>query len=212
MGIAFSTNELNAESLPLNLLLVGCGLSGTLEGDGHTNWRDYRATGKEDDMRGTGGGPKPKPTHLKLITGTSRKRRLNIAEPRPPVLLPDPPPELSEDALGEWERVSRRLLAAGILTVIDRATLAAYCQSYGRWVQAEQALAEMAKDDQTTAGLVTITTNGNAIQNALVGIARRAMSDMVRYAAEFGMTPSSRSRVRANLNGQTDPGEQFFDP
>jgi len=50
------------------------------------------------------------------------------------------------------------------------------------------------------------TTNGNAIQNPLVGMANRAMADMVRYATEFGMTPSSRSRIAGN----TDPNQGDF--
>jgi P27 family predicted phage terminase small subunit len=160
--------------------------------------------------RASGAGRKPKPTHLKLITGNLRKSRLNDTEPKLEPLLPDPPPVLSADALEEWEKISRRLLAAGILTGLDRSTLAAYCQSYGRWMQAERALTEMAKSDAVTAGLVTITTNGNAIQNALVGIANKAMSDMVRYAAEFGMTPSSRTRIRATSDEKQDPAGQFF--
>ena len=52
---------------------------------------------------------------------------------------------------------------------------------------------------------------GNPGKNPLVGTANKAMSDMVRYAAEFGMTPSSRSRVRANLHDdEKDPADQFF--
>ena len=36
---------------------------------------------------------------------------------------------------------------------------------------------------------------GHMIQNPLVGVANKAMNDMVRFAAEFGMTPAARSRV-----------------
>jgi P27 family predicted phage terminase small subunit len=160
--------------------------------------------------RARGAGRKPKPTHLKLIAGTSRASRLNDAEPILEPLLPTPPAELSVDALEEWEKVSRRLLAAGILTAIDRAALAAYCQAYGRWLQAERALAATAKHDAITAGLLIKTTKGNAIQNPLVGIANKAKSDMVRYAAEFGMTPSSRTRVRSTNPSPDDPADHFF--
>ena len=65
----------------------------------------------------------------------------------------------------------------------------------------------MAERDQLTGGLTIKTTNGNAIQNPLVGMANRAMADMVRYATEFGMTPSSRSRIAGN----TDPNQGSFD-
>lgn len=151
-----------------------------------------------------------KPTHLKLIAGDKNTSRHNPAEANPEALIPEPPPELSVDAREEWDRISVRLHTAGLLTVIDRTTLAAYCQAYGRWIQAEQVLAEMAADDPITRGLMVKTTNGNAIPNPVLGTANKAMSDMVRYAVEFGMSPSSRSRVRANLEKQEDDEERFF--
>lgn len=60
--------------------------------------------------------------------------------------------------------------------------------------------------------LVVWTGNGNLIQNPLVGISRRAAADMLRFAAEFGMTPSARSRIdteKAAL-GEGDPAEAYF--
>jgi P27 family predicted phage terminase small subunit len=143
-------------------------------------------------------GRKPTPTHLKLVRGNPGKRAVNHAEPKPKVVLPSPPAELSEDALAEWNRVASDLHGLGILTAIDRAALAAYAQAYGRWVQAERAAAKMAEKDQMTAGLMIRTTNGNAVQNPLIGVANKAMADMVRYAAEFGMTPSARSRIQGS--------------
>ena len=142
-------------------------------------------------------GRKPKPTNLKVVSGTDRKDRTNEAEPKPDLSLPTPPPHLSDDAKVEWGRVVDDLYRLGILSELDRAGLAAYCQAYGRWVQAERALAKMAERDQVTAGLMIKTTSGNAIQNPLVGSANKAMADMMRYAAEFGMTPSARSRISA---------------
>jgi P27 family predicted phage terminase small subunit len=134
-------------------------------------------------------GRKPYPTHLKLLKGNPGRRPLNGSEPAPRKMLPDPPAELSADARGEWDRVAPELYRVGLLTGVDRSALAAYCQVYGRWVQAERGIAE--------GGLLSMTSKGNLIQNPLVGIANKAMADMVRYAAEFGMTPSARVRVRA---------------
>ena len=55
------------------------------------------------------------------------------------------------------------------------------------------------------------TSNSNAIQNPLVGTANKAAADMVRYAAEFGMTPSARSRITAEPPAEdTDPADRFF--
>jgi P27 family predicted phage terminase small subunit len=100
------------------------------------------------------------------------------------------------DALDEWNRVSVELYRLGCLTGLDRAALAAYCQAYGRWVAAERALEEIARQNPL-ASLMIKTSNGNAIQNPLVGIANRAAADMVRYATEFGMSPAARSKIEA---------------
>ena len=140
-------------------------------------------------------GPKTKPTRLKVVTGTARKHRLNENEPRPDPARPDPPAHLTRAARTEWDRVIEETVGLGIMTNLDRGALAAYAQAYGRWVAAETALARMAERDSVTEGLIIRTKSGNAIQNPLVGAANKAMADMVRYAAEFGLTPSSRTRV-----------------
>lgn len=98
------------------------------------------------------------------------------------------------------------------MTELDRGVLAAYCQSYGRWVQAERALARMA-DEQSDGdqALTIVTHNGTAMQNPLIGIANKAKADMVRFAIEFGMSPSARSRVNASPNEMADDlTSEFF--
>jgi P27 family predicted phage terminase small subunit len=98
------------------------------------------------------------------------------------------------------------------MTEIDRAALAAYCQAYGRWAQAERALARMAEKDALNSGLIIRTKNDNAIQNPLVGIANTAKRAVVKYAAEFGMTPSARTRVNANPDDEKpeNPAAKYF--
>ena len=68
----------------------------------------------------------------------------------------------------------------------------------------------MAAKDAVTEGLILRTKSGNVIQNPLVGAANKAMADMVRYAAEFGLTPSSRTRVSGlEANAAPNPFAQF---
>lgn len=156
-------------------------------------------------------GRKPKPTNLKLIAGTDRADRRNDAEPKPAPALPAPPAFLSDEAKAEWTRTADQLYQLGILSKIDRAALGAYCQAYGRWEQAERALARMAERDAVTHGMMIKTTNGNAVQNPLLGTANKAMADMMRYAAEFGMTPSARARIKAEpLGDEEDPAQKYF--
>jgi len=163
-------------------------------------------------------GRKPLPSHLKLVKGTARgalkKSKRDQIEVAPS--LPMPPPWLSDEAKVEWGRVGQILYNLRLLSEIDTAALAAYCDCYATWRRASEALQEMAKNDQLTRGLLIKTSNGNAIQNPLIGIINKAKSDIVRYAAEFGMTPSARARIDAATptNGQgnikTDASEKYF--
>lgn len=156
-------------------------------------------------------GRKPKPTHLKLVTANPVRRPKGMKEAKAKPGIPAIPSSLEGEAAEEWGRVSAELYEMGLLARVDRAALAAYCQSFARWHQAEAAIRRMAENDKLTGGLLIKTTNGNAIQNPLVGIANKAAADMVRYAAEFGMTPSARSRINAEPpQDDEDPTERFF--
>jgi P27 family predicted phage terminase small subunit len=132
-------------------------------------------------------GRKPKPTALKLVTGNPGGRKLNKNEPKPASVIPDPQASLVGVALEEWKRVTVELSAIGMLSKIDGPALAAYCHAYERWVKAEGMIREL--------GEVIETTQGNLIQSPWVGIANKAMLIMHRFMSEFGMTPSSRSRL-----------------
>jgi phage terminase small subunit len=85
-------------------------------------------------------GRKPKPTHLKAITGNPGKRPLNQNEPRPEIAVPPCPPELSPAAQREWHRLVGDLAALNLMTNFDRAVLAAYCGAYALWAEATEAI------------------------------------------------------------------------
>ena len=157
-------------------------------------------------------GRKPKPTALKLLTGNPGGRKLNPNEAKPELAQPSPPDFLNEHAKEEWDRVAGTLFRTGLMTELDRSVLAAYCQSYGRWVQAERALAQMAEAQADAVPALTIVThNGTAMQNPLIGIANKAKADTVRYALQFGMTPSARSKVSASPHDEVDDlTSEFF--
>lgn len=158
-------------------------------------------------------GRKPIPTALKLVRGNPGKRALPKNEAKLALAEPTPPAFLCDDAKVEWGRVCSVLFSAGLMTEMDRAALGAYCASYGRWAQAERALGAMAEKDAANYALMIRTKDGNAIQNPLVGVANKAKADMVRFAAEFGMTPAARSRVEAgtgNGNQVENKAAKYF--
>ena len=45
-------------------------------------------------------------------------------------------------ARDEWHRIAGSLHQMGVLTTVDRAALAAYCQAHARWVEAGEKLQE----------------------------------------------------------------------
>jgi P27 family predicted phage terminase small subunit len=155
-------------------------------------------------------GRKPKPTVLKLVTDNPGNRPLNAAEPKPVSRALQAPDILLPEARAEWDRVADDLVAAGLITVADLASLAIYCTAYGRWVQAERLLAVSAKANPETEGLTVGTPNGAVIQNPLLGIRNKALADLMKASAELGMTPSARSRVQAAARPTADPADAFF--
>ena len=132
----------------------------------------------------------PPPLRNKPLTPAERmaRHRAVVAEGK------TAPPELGDDARREWQRVMMALKEAGTFTNMDRGILTAYCQAYGRWAQAERTLAQMAKNDPVTGALMIKTPSGRAVTNPLVIVAGRAAADMAKFAAELGMTPTSRVR------------------
>ena len=144
-------------------------------------------------------GRKPKPTRLKVIEGNPGHRPINGREPRPPQSQPSCPAHLSPTAKAEWKRLAQTLNKIGILTQVDRAALAAYCQSYGRWVEAERKLAETPVLLKTPAGYVQ--------PSPWLAIASKQLELMARFMAELGLTPSARSRLAIQVPTGPKPWE-----
>lgn len=131
---------------------------------------------------------------MKILEGNPGRRPLNENEPEFRPNSPRCPTYLQGEARREWRRVVSELYDAGVLTSVDRAALAAYCQCYARWVDAEDHIARPAAEG---GGSVITTDKGNLVQSPWVSIANRSLEEMRKFMVEFGMTPSSRSRVKA---------------
>ncbi len=135
-------------------------------------------------------GSRPKPTALKILQGNPGGRPINTHEPKFELTVPDCPIELNADAKLEWSRLAPHLLRMGLITEADRSAFAGYCQAYGRWIEAERYLA--------TEGELLVTDKGNTVQNPRLWVANRALEQMYKFMVEFGLTPSSRTRLKVN--------------
>lgn len=136
-------------------------------------------------------GPAPKPTAVKVLHGTFRADRANPNEPKPEISAPDCPAWLGPIAAEEWRRVVPELEKLGLLAKVDRAALAAYCDAWGVWQRA----AEIVEREGLTVDYETKTGGLYVQQRAEVSIAERARKDCVVFAREFGLSPSSRTKV-----------------
>ena len=135
-------------------------------------------------------GRPPKPTVLKALEGNPGRRPLNSAEPKPSSQTPDCPEWLHPDAKMEWDRMSHELERMGLLTTVDRAAFAGYCQSYARWKEAEEFISKH--------GSIFKTPSGYIQQVPQVSIAQQNLKQMRSFCSELGITPSARSRIQVN--------------
>lgn len=143
-------------------------------------------------------GRKPKPPELKLVEGNPGHRAIPDNTPKPPPKRPSRPSWILPEAKREWNRIVPQLERLGLLTSVDRAALAGYCQAWARYRQAEEML--------DAEGFASTNANGNVLQHPAVSISRNMLQQVRAFAAEFGLTPSSRGRIQIPGQDEDDGG------
>jgi len=148
---------------------------------------------------------KPIPTKLKELNGNPGKRPLNKNEPKPKEELLECPDWLKKDrlAFNEWKRIVPELYLLRLLTKIDRAALELYCSQYSIY---RQAMKVIQKD-----GLITTNIRQGDKANPAAAIAREAAKIIKTICVEFGLTPSSRSRISLPNETIDDEFERLLD-
>ena len=141
-------------------------------------------------------GRPPKPTQLKVLEGNPGKRRLPATEPQPSTGVSSRPSWLLPEAKREWMRIVPELERLGLLTRVDRAALAAYCQCWARYVEAEADISEN--------GLTFITDKGYEGPRPAVGMAVKMLEKMSLYAGKFGLSPADRVKLATPESKEDD--------
>ena len=144
-------------------------------------------------------GRKPTPTAIKKLEGNPGKRPLNDNEPKPMQKTPPCPKWLTPEAKKEWRRLASGLTRMGVLTDVDMASFAGYCQAYARWRENEEFISKN--------GSLVRTPSGYWQQVPQVSIAQQYLKQMERFAEQFGLTPASRSRIIAEGSGDNSTDE-----
>lgn len=148
-------------------------------------------------------GPAPLPTAVKVLRGNPGKRRLNDREPQPGAeRLPSAPRWMGEEARRQWRKVAGPLHRCGLLTEIDALALAMLCEAFAQYIKA--------KETVDTDGMLLTGATGNLYQHPAVSLMKGARVEILKWAREFGMTPSARSRITLDAPGEEESLADFL--
>lgn len=150
---------------------------------------------------------KPVPTPLKLLRGTARNDRTNPREPQPKRGAPPIPRGLHRRAAATWKRLAPMLDRSGVLTEADATALELLCDALSDYHQASEVLRKEGSTYTTT------TPAGDVMHRPRPEVAQRndAWQRVAKMLSEFGLTPSSRSKVVADPGAGRTGKERFFD-
>ncbi|PJE80680.1 hypothetical protein CI610_00341 [invertebrate metagenome] len=146
--------------------------------------------------------PYPLPTNLKVLRGTAIPCRMNAREARvtkEPVKMP---PGLSVDEKKQWRHVARKLEQAGLLTRLDVQALVMYCKMYTLWTKANANIEKY--------GTVIKGSKGLPVLSPYFKASMTAADKMMTLLREFGMTPSSRTKVQADSDSGMDEVDEWM--
>jgi len=146
-------------------------------------------------------GPKPQPLVLQELHG-------NPSKPPTPSMTPEgvgdlwaPPAWFDDDQRAQWDHALENA-PAGLLTGTDRDVLVMFCVAVVEHMRAVIAL--------RTEGQIIETTNGNKIQNPLLGVVNRQAMIVMRAAGEMGFTPAARTSLGRAHDDTLVPGGRYI--
>lgn len=145
------------------------------------------------------------PSKVHFLNGNASKRPMAalLGEFQPDAELPDCPKHLRDEARKEYRRLGDELERYGLVSKIDRGTLAMLATQWARYVWAEAKIHEANEaDPKGERGLVDRTPNDYRVMSVYLQISNAAIAQYLKLAGEFGLSPASRSRVKAVDNGQ----------
>jgi len=99
---------------------------------------------------------------------------------------PEKPSHLTSSASEKWDAVVQELTEAGRVESVDAATLAAYCQAYGRWVEAETAIKAY--------GTLVKSKSGVPAPSPYLAVANKAMEQMKKLHSLIWDGPSGEKK------------------
>lgn len=161
---------------------------------------------------------KKHPLLRKVEGGRSHSTPINMNYPKPASSRPPCPAWLQPEARKAWKYICEQLERMGILGTSDQAVMVSYCLDWEIMVLATRRMLEiaaererkaaelaakagieippgrMSKGDWSDAMLAT-TTNGNVVQNPLLGVANAARERLGKWESQLGLNPMDRAKL-----------------
>ena len=147
------------------------------------------------------------PTQLKILRGNPGKRRIKAEEPVPPSDGIEMPAYLGEVAQRRWSVMLPLLQAVRVMTRADIEALARYCDTYEWWLATR---AKLKADGDTYPILNDKGEVKYVAQRPEVSIAHKLAAQLHALEADFGLTPSSRTKLATQVEVKKDALEEFF--
>jgi P27 family predicted phage terminase small subunit len=146
-------------------------------------------------------GPKPTPTKTLQLRGSWRAKTRK-AEPKPETEVPSAPSWLKGYAKREWGRLVKEFAKLDMLTGLDRTVLAMHCQALGDMVH-------YAKIEERE-GSVIVSEKGGMYPHPAANLKANAATRAMKFGAELGLSPSSRTRINIEPKKAPDKLEAFL--
>ena len=159
-----------------------------------------------------GQGRKPKPTALKILSGAFEKnpQRQNHREPKAPKGKPTKPRHVQGIAATQWHALVKRLDKLKILSNVDEVAIEQYALTYAEWREAWKDCQKNGSFIEYVDGHGNRMRKRNPASSAFVELGRR----LTQIEVEFGLTPSSRTRVQVpddgKAHGNKDKAAKFL--
>ena len=137
-------------------------------------------------------GPRPMPQNLRILQGgrSAQPSRNPAKQPTPKVAVPPPPKYLTDRERRHWLEFTRRVRLLGVTCKADAGAIEIWAKARGRWLDAAAAVERF--------GLLVASgteERPRMMRNPALTELHRCEATMLRIEVEFGLTPSSRTRV-----------------
>lgn len=142
-------------------------------------------------------GPKPTPSKVLELRGSWRAAARK-GEPQPEIKIPNPPYWLTDQrGIEMFKELADEMAQCGYMTRVDKNSLALACRAFTQYLDAA--------DDVEKNGYCIIYENDRgetSRSNPAVAARDKAWDQFLKGLEAFGLTPSSRTRVRVGSSPQ----------